>query len=218
LIPGSTTHPNEVSRMMRRVFLLSCVAATVQAAPRPIMHGDGQGPPQDLTVTDGYVAPPPGQLRDPRVHVIQLEHGYLSFAVAPGETTADADPGSFSVITTSGPQAGSLADQTPPAGMTETITTTTQVSSTVDDCLPARQALAQRLMKLRGVDMEPGASLVAITALEQAWSPFLALAAFGRPLPLLGDSFLANVASWDRETQDLTSDVAECLGLGASGR
>ncbi len=204
-----------------RVLVLVCIASAVQAAPRYSMGGDALPRPQGTVAADGFVSPPPSQLDDSSTRVIQFEKGYLSFA-ASADDLAERDPGQFtlSVIPAPHTPADALAEQRPPeeldsAPFTEPARSVS--SSGPDQCLPNGEALAQRLMKLRGVDLEPASALLAEAALDQPWSPYLALAVFGRPEPLLGGSFLANASSWDRETQELTADLTACLGLQPIG-
>lgn len=80
-----------------------------------------------------------------------------------------------------------------------------------DTCLARREALATRLLELRGLFDVPRAAAVDVVALlDRPFSPWVALSVFGVPQPLAAGSVLVSALAYDFETQWRFQELVAC--------
>lgn len=155
------------------------------------------------------VVPPPGESEGRRV--IQFANGYASYRPDADDTTGQ---GGVTVEASAARAAAANAPEQRPPESEAVPEVAPLPAAPVDACRDEEELLAQRLLELRGVRVEPKSALLAWSQLETPLSPYVALSMFGRPLPLVGGPFLTNVLSWDLRTRELTEALAECTSAG----
>jgi hypothetical protein len=173
----------------------------VLSVASPAAHAQSAAP------VKATVAPPPGE--EAGWHVIQFANGYARFRVEPGDDQTEEQGGV--TIEPAPPRASpgrnAEPETQPPTAEGEELS----APAPVDPCLEEQGLLSQRLMELRGVKVDPATALLAVSQLESPLSSFVALSVLGRPTPLVGGTFLANVLSWDTKTRQLTASLMQCL-------
>jgi hypothetical protein len=79
-----------------------------------------------------------------------------------------------------------------------------------DACFWPEAFLAQRLMELRGVELDPPVALLVLSQQPTLTTGNLSLNLFGRALPV-GDAFLMTAISSDTPTLQRATELARCL-------
>ena len=189
------------------VVLVSNSALAATSAPPPATERT-MSTPADVRNTRRTVTPPP---EEEGWTVIDLGNGYLRY-----RTDSDAEPdeteGTVSVMHSEAARApgrttAEPAVMTPPAESTPVEPST----PAPPDCTKPYELLAQRLLQLRGIDVDTVTAGLALPQSEIPFSPLLVRSMFGTEKPYVGGSFLISALSWDLDTRERAHDLAECL-------
>jgi hypothetical protein len=148
-------------------------------------------------------------------------HGYLRYQADPEEENRDdgtpVTQGTFSVVSEHAPvgapavrpaepkdaDIGPPPEEAPPVGEAPPMAK--------DRCQANEDALAQRLLHLRGIEVDPVTASLVLPQLELPVSPYVVRAMYGQTTQYLGGSLLASAISYDLDTQLLSAQLAQCL-------
>lgn len=85
-------------------------------------------------------------------------------------------------------------------------------SAALDSCRTERNWLAQRLVELRGVFLDPDSAALVLDSFSRPFSGHLAMSIFGTQMPPVGgDTTLLSAVTWDLETQVRLRRLSRCL-------
>lgn len=209
--------------MTRFVAFLGAILLPLTAAAQT-----AAAPARQATGSPATVAPPPDE-DETGWHVIQMPNGYARYrddgtdgAAPEGGVTivsgTQEPPAPTPPVTSEEeeeqsppPEAVAPPPESPPREIpAPPVSPPSPPGADARRCLWPQALLAQRLMELRGVELEPATALLVLSQQQTTMTCYLALSLFGRPLPL-GDAFLATAISSDTVTLDLATDLADCL-------
>ena len=161
----------------------------------------------------------------PSTTTIQMTNGFIQYRAddVSGEEASGAAgaEGSFSVAAPS--DAGSKGASANPAPIAATQQSARPAAAPTarpphhergpeqPQCLQERALLAQRLLQIRGIYVEPETALITLPQMEVPLSPVITRAFLGTPTPFIGGTLLGSAISFDTETQRLTQQLAKCL-------
>ena len=101
----------------------------------------------------------------------------------------------------------------PPTVATPTPVAATQTATKPEAprCIQEQALLAQRLLQIRGIYVDPATALITLPQLEVPLSPVIVRTFMGTPRPFIGGTLLGSAISFDTPTQQLTHQLAKCL-------
>ena len=197
-----------MSWTLRILFAVALLPVAVQAQavrkrPAPVAVEEQPRKGEAVTTTIG----PPSDEAGGRV--IQWSNGFLRVhgedPAPPEGTSEEAEEGGL-VVVPAPPAEPVRAPQ--PQVQAQAVPVAPPAQPT---CLSEQRLLAQRLVHLRGIDVEPATALLVLSQLEEPHRPFW-MTIPGQPHPVkAGGEILASAVSYDMETRGLAESLAKCL-------
>lgn len=207
-------HQRTGSRASARWMLLTAALLTAAASTAGAQQRRGARAPSDEAPRAGdgaaaQIAPVPEE----GYRVIELPGGYLRYQPDPGEESVTEG----GLILVSGEEAeAQQADERPPTPEEEQAELERGLPSlpTMEPpCERERMLLAQRLLELRGVELDPASSLLVIeeAELDLGFTSHLRRSLFGLPYAGVGGAYLLTSASHDETVRERIRELAACL-------